>query len=73
MLNLVASLVKTGVHGRIFSSKDGHPLPASVMIKGINYKVNASSILGDYHRMLAPGESYYEGIIFLSICWLLPL
>ncbi|KAJ8479602.1 hypothetical protein OPV22_023329 [Ensete ventricosum] len=60
MLNLVASLVKTGVHGRIFSSKDGHPLPASVMIKGINYKVNASSILGDYHRMLAPGESYYE-------------
>nr|XP_010915069.1 carboxypeptidase SOL1 [Elaeis guineensis] len=58
MLNLVASLVKTGVHGKIFSSDKGHPLPASVMIKGIDYRVNASRTYGDYHRMLAPGESY---------------
>ncbi|KAK8940068.1 hypothetical protein KSP40_PGU017872 [Platanthera guangdongensis] len=58
MLNLVASLVKTGIHGRIFASDTGHPLPASVMIKGIDYAVNASRYFGDYHRILAPGESY---------------
>ncbi|KAG1335477.1 carboxypeptidase SOL1 [Cocos nucifera] len=58
MLNLVANLVKTGVHGKIFSSDKGRPLPASVMIKGIDYRVNASRTYGDYHRMLAPGESY---------------
>ncbi|KAG6518238.1 hypothetical protein ZIOFF_021642 [Zingiber officinale] len=63
MINLVASVVKTGIHGRVFS-KDGHPLPASVMIKGINSMVNASSILGDYHRMLAPGagKSYQVSV-----------
>lgn len=58
MLNLVASIVKTGVHGRIFSSPSGRPLPASVMIKGIDYKINASKSFGDYHRILAPGGSY---------------
>ncbi|MCL7027511.1 hypothetical protein MKW94_003793, partial [Papaver nudicaule] len=39
MLNLVASLVKTGVHGRIVSTECGQPLPASIIIKGINYTV----------------------------------
>ncbi|PIA47850.1 hypothetical protein AQUCO_01400443v1 [Aquilegia coerulea] len=58
MLNLVASLVKTGVHGRILSSESGKPLPASVEIKGINYTVKAGDAFGDYHRMVAPGESY---------------
>ncbi|XP_073000243.1 carboxypeptidase SOL1 isoform X2 [Typha latifolia] len=58
MLNLVASLIKTGVHGRIFAADTGHPLPASVRIKGINYGVNASKFFGDYHRVLAPGGSY---------------
>ncbi|KAG0495990.1 hypothetical protein HPP92_000681 [Vanilla planifolia] len=58
MLNLVASVVKTGIHGRIFSSDNGGPLPASVMIKGIDYVVNASMTFGDYHRILVPGESY---------------
>ncbi|ONK80830.1 uncharacterized protein A4U43_C01F22240 [Asparagus officinalis] len=58
MLNLVASLAKTGIHGRIFSSHNGHPLPASVMIKGIDYKINASGSSGDYHRILAPSGSY---------------
>ncbi|XP_008793468.3 carboxypeptidase SOL1 [Phoenix dactylifera] len=58
MLNLVASLVKTGVHGRIFSSDKGRPLPASVVIQGIDIRVNASRTYGDYHRMLAPGERY---------------
>ncbi|KAK9165723.1 hypothetical protein Scep_000914 [Stephania cephalantha] len=58
MLNLVASLVKTGVHGRILSSEDGGTLPASVAIKGINYTVIADRAFGDYHRILAPGEKY---------------
>ncbi|XP_077245775.1 carboxypeptidase D isoform X2 [Tasmannia lanceolata] len=58
MLNLVASLVRTGVHGRILSSDTGQPLPASVMIKGINYSVKSGGTFGDYHRMLGPGESY---------------
>ncbi|XP_068652267.1 carboxypeptidase SOL1-like [Aristolochia californica] len=58
MLNLVASLVRTGVHGRIMSSRSGRPLPASVMIKEINYTVRAGSLFGDYHRVLAPDDSY---------------
>ncbi|KAG0495947.1 hypothetical protein HPP92_000638 [Vanilla planifolia] len=58
MLNLVASVVKTGIHGKIFSLDNGGPLPASVMIKGIDYVVNASMTFGDYHRILVPGESY---------------
>lgn len=58
MLNLIQSLVKTGVHGRIYSSDKGQPLPASVTIKGIDYAMNAGKTLGDYHRMLSPGENY---------------
>ncbi|XP_043696649.1 carboxypeptidase SOL1 isoform X2 [Telopea speciosissima] len=58
MLNLVASFVKTGIHGKTFSSDNGQPLPASITIKGINYTVKADGSFGDYHRMLAPGESY---------------
>lgn len=57
MLNLVASTVKAGIHGKILSAS-GQPLPASVEIKGINYTVKASGAFGDYHRMVAPGESY---------------
>ncbi|XP_054809779.1 carboxypeptidase SOL1 isoform X3 [Prosopis cineraria] len=58
MLNLVASLVKTGVHGRIFSSVDGRPLPGSITIKRINYTVRAGKHLGNYHRLLVPRERY---------------
>lgn len=58
MLDLVASLVKSGVHGRIFSSDCGEPLPASIAIKGINYTIKASERLADYHRLLAPGHHY---------------
>ncbi|KAL5703590.1 metallocarboxypeptidase D [Ranunculus cassubicifolius] len=58
MLNLVASTVKTGVHGRILSSAGGKPLPADIEIKGINYTLKASNSFGDYHRMIAPGASY---------------
>lgn len=58
MLNLVASLLKACIHGRILASDTGQPLPASVIIKGIDYAVNASRTFGDYHRLLAPGESY---------------
>ncbi|KAL0432772.1 UNVERIFIED_CONTAM: Carboxypeptidase SOL1 [Sesamum latifolium] len=60
MLNLVAGLVKTGIHGRIFSSDNGRPLRASVAIRGINYTIAASKTLADYHRLLAPGK--YEVI-----------
>ncbi|CAA6671716.1 unnamed protein product [Spirodela intermedia] len=58
MLNLVAWTIKTGLHGRIVSSSTRQPLPASVTINGIDYKVNASEEFGDYHRMLAPAQSY---------------
>ncbi|XP_062019626.1 carboxypeptidase SOL1 isoform X1 [Rosa rugosa] len=58
MLNLVASLVQTGVHGRIFSSDGGRPLPGSIAIKGINYTVKARTAFADYHRLLAPGGRY---------------
>lgn len=58
MLDLVASLSKSGVHGRIFSADCGEPLPASIAIKGINYTIKASERLADYHRLLAPGHQY---------------
>ncbi|XP_020223688.1 carboxypeptidase SOL1 isoform X1 [Cajanus cajan] len=58
MLNLVASLVKTGVHGRIYSSGDGRPLPGSITVGGINYSVRAGKTFGDYHRLLAPRDKY---------------
>ncbi|KAL2324664.1 hypothetical protein Fmac_023722 [Flemingia macrophylla] len=58
MLNLVASLVKTGVHGRIYSSGDGRPLPGSITVRGINYTVRAGKTFGDYHRLLAPRDKY---------------
>lgn len=58
MLDLVASVVKSGVHGRIFSSDCGEPLPASIVIKDINYTIKASERLADYHRLLAPGQQY---------------
>ncbi|XP_076925436.1 carboxypeptidase SOL1-like [Bidens hawaiensis] len=58
MLHLVASLVKSGVHGRVFSSDCGEPLPASIAIKGMNYTIKASETLADYHRLLAPEHQY---------------
>ncbi|CAM8945520.1 unnamed protein product [Rhodiola kirilowii] len=58
MLNLVASVAKTGVHGRIFSSEDGRPLPASITIHGINYSIQARKHFADYHRLIAPGNEY---------------
>ncbi|KAI4346545.1 hypothetical protein L6164_007434 [Bauhinia variegata] len=58
MLNLVASLVKTGVHGRIFSAVDRRPLPGSIMVSGINYTVRAGKTVADYHRLLAPRDRY---------------
>lgn len=58
MLNLVASLVKIGVHGRIMSSDKGRPLPGSISVDGINYTVNAGRALANYHRLLAPREKY---------------
>jgi carboxypeptidase D len=63
MLNLVASLVKTGVHGRIFSLDKGKPLPGLVVVKGINYTVKAHQTYADYHRLLVPGQKY-EGLMF---------
>ncbi|XP_019069155.1 carboxypeptidase SOL1 isoform X2 [Solanum lycopersicum] len=58
MLNLVASLVKTGIHGRIFSSDEGKPLPASIAIKGLNSTIHARETLADYHRLLVPDRKY---------------
>ncbi|PON52678.1 Peptidase [Parasponia andersonii] len=58
MLNLVLSLVQTGIHGRIFSSDSGRPLPGFITIEGINYTVKTSRIFADYHRLLTPGGRY---------------
>ncbi|PUZ62241.1 hypothetical protein GQ55_4G341000 [Panicum hallii var. hallii] len=58
MLNLLASLIKSGVHGRIFAADTGRPIPGSVTIKGIDSKVRASRTFGDYHRIIVPGEKY---------------
>lgn len=58
MLQLVASLVKTGVHGRVISSYLGQSLHASVQIAGINHTVIAGDRFGDYHRILFPGRTY---------------
>ncbi|KAL3504584.1 hypothetical protein ACH5RR_034425 [Cinchona calisaya] len=58
MLNLVASVIKTGIHGRVFSSDYGRPLQASISIKGINYTIKAGQAFADYHRLLTPGEKY---------------
>ncbi|KAK9748727.1 hypothetical protein RND81_02G076100 [Saponaria officinalis] len=58
MLNLVATIVKTGVHGRIFSSDNGKPLPAFIMIEGINQTTKARVGIADYHRLLVPGMKY---------------
>ncbi|XP_057734608.1 carboxypeptidase SOL1 isoform X1 [Arachis stenosperma] len=58
LLNLVASLVKTGLHGRIYSSHDGRPLPGIISITGINYTVRAGKTFADYHRLLAPKDKY---------------
>ncbi|XP_047266844.1 carboxypeptidase SOL1 isoform X2 [Capsicum annuum] len=58
MLNLVASVVKTGIHGRIFSSDEGRPIPASIAIKGLNSTIHARETLADYHRLLVPAGKY---------------
>ncbi|XP_074280319.1 carboxypeptidase SOL1 isoform X2 [Silene latifolia] len=58
MLNLVATVAKNGVHGRIFSSDNGKPLPASIMVEGINQTMKARVGLADYHRLLAPKMKY---------------
>ncbi|CAH9105063.1 unnamed protein product [Cuscuta epithymum] len=58
MLHLVASVVKSGIHGRIYSADSGRPLSASIGIKGINYTIKAGKTFADYHRLLAPGENY---------------
>ncbi|XP_059279960.1 carboxypeptidase SOL1 isoform X2 [Lycium ferocissimum] len=49
---------ETGIHGRIFSSDEGRPLPASIAIKGINSTIHARETLADYHRLLVPGGKY---------------
>lgn len=58
MLSLVATVAKTGVHGRIFSSDNGSPLPAFIVIKGINRTIKSGERFADYHRLLLPGEKY---------------
>ncbi|XP_050108728.1 carboxypeptidase SOL1-like [Malus sylvestris] len=58
MLNLVATVAKIGVHGRIFSSDGARPLPGFIAIKGINSKVQASRAIVDYHSLLAPAGRY---------------
>ncbi|KAG6543213.1 hypothetical protein Mapa_015464 [Marchantia paleacea] len=58
MLMLVASLVKSGVHGRVISAKDARSIPAVISVTGNNHDINASSQFGDFHRILPPGRTY---------------
>ncbi|KAJ8770100.1 hypothetical protein K2173_011182 [Erythroxylum novogranatense] len=55
LLNLIASVAKIGVHGRIFSSNSGTPLPGFITIKGINYTVAEGFLIT---IILAPGRKY---------------
>ncbi|GAB2287250.1 hypothetical protein Dimus_021634, partial [Dionaea muscipula] len=58
MLKLASAVLKNVVHGKIFASDDGRPLPASITVKGINHTVKAGKPFADYHRLLAPGGKY---------------
>ncbi|GAB2270446.1 suppressor of los1-1 [Dionaea muscipula] len=58
MLKLASAVLKNVVHGKIFASDDGRPLPASITVKGINHTVKAGKPFADYHRLLAPGAKY---------------
>uniref|UniRef100_A0A803NGN8 Peptidase M14 domain-containing protein n=1 Tax=Cannabis sativa TaxID=3483 RepID=A0A803NGN8_CANSA len=58
MLNLVLSLVQSGVHGRIVSSDSGRPLPGSITIEGVNHMVKTNRVFADFHRLLTPGGKY---------------
>ncbi|XP_015886375.3 carboxypeptidase SOL1 isoform X2 [Ziziphus jujuba] len=49
---------ETGVHGRIFSSDTGRPLPGAITIEGINYTLKTSQGFADYHRLLPLGGRY---------------
>ncbi|KAI4352765.1 hypothetical protein L6164_006986 [Bauhinia variegata] len=49
---------ETGVHGRIVSSLDGRPLPGSIVVRDTNYTVRAGKTVADYHRLLAPRDTY---------------
>eukprot|EP00246_Nothoceros_aenigmaticus_P017553 TRINITY_DN8675_c0_g2_i7.p1 TRINITY_DN8675_c0_g2~~TRINITY_DN8675_c0_g2_i7.p1 ORF type:complete len:273 (+),score=47.57 TRINITY_DN8675_c0_g2_i7:93-911(+) len=57
MLDLVAAVVNSAVHGRVISST-GTPLAAAITVKGISHHVYASAAFGDFHRLLAPGRLY---------------
>ncbi|CAM6082825.1 unnamed protein product [Calypogeia fissa] len=57
LLELAASVAKTGVHGRVMSAVDGSPLQAKIVVKGNDKGINASATLGDYHRILPPNPS----------------
>ncbi|KAH7290754.1 hypothetical protein KP509_30G062200 [Ceratopteris richardii] len=58
MLQLIASVIKCGIHGQVVSSLTGSPLAASISVKGINFTVFATEEYGDYHRLLSPGQAY---------------
>ncbi|KAI4366834.1 hypothetical protein MLD38_022651 [Melastoma candidum] len=64
MLHLAASVAKRGIHGRIYSSNNGGPLPGAISINGINYTVEAGKAFADYHRLLAP-DNKYEVLAFM--------
>ncbi|KAH9569375.1 hypothetical protein CY35_03G130100 [Sphagnum magellanicum] len=58
ILELVASTIKSGVHGRVVSAVTGQPLAATISVNDIDHPITASLRFGDYHRLLAPGKSY---------------
>eukprot|EP00249_Psilotum_nudum_P024692 c29265_g2_i5 orf=101-1795(-) len=58
MLQLISSVVKSGVHGRVISSWNAKPLHAIISVKGILHNVTADDRLGHYHRILSPGSNY---------------
>ncbi|KAL2650169.1 hypothetical protein R1flu_018297 [Riccia fluitans] len=64
ILSLTASVVKSGLHGQVTSAKDGKPLSALIAVEGNSHIINASSLHGDFHRILPPGETYLVSATF---------
>lgn len=50
-------IMQAGIHGKIFSSDHGKPLPASIAIKGINYTVCSPVTTSCVVRLLTFHES----------------
>ncbi|GJP29249.1 hypothetical protein CLOM_g22338 [Closterium sp. NIES-68] len=56
MLALLTTTAKMGVQGTVLSAATSAPLPAAIIVHGIEYNVVASKRFGDFYRLLPPGN-----------------